>query len=260
MQPQNHGEPILGYYAVPLPATGFVAFNASRAPFSDPDVRRAAALALDRDALAVVWGAIPTDQLLPPSMPGFDDRELYSLNEPALDDARSLMGGRRTRVTMAIGEACDVCRREAEVVRANLAQIGITVRVRELPDPAAAASTPGAKIDLLSLTTPLHHGDPASFLAEMLLREVPPPWLPDGVAREVERLLRLEGSDRRTAAAPLADHLATVDVPLAATRTPIEPSLLAPSLGCRVFPAFGYGVDLAALCLNDKSRSAEGVG
>jgi hypothetical protein len=50
--------------------------------------------------------------------------------------------------------------------------------------------------------------------------------------------------------AALADRLATREAPLAAYLTPVIPTLLSPSLGCRVFPPFGYGVDLASLCLN----------
>ena len=65
------------------PLTGFFAFNASRPPFSDPDVRRAAALAIDREAIAAIWGNAPTDQFLPPVMPGFEDRSCTRWTDPA---------------------------------------------------------------------------------------------------------------------------------------------------------------------------------
>jgi ABC-type transport system substrate-binding protein len=244
---------MLGYYAIPLPATGFLAFNSTRAPFSDPDVRRAAALALNRQALAALWGAVPTDEFLPPPLREFRDRQPSPLSGPDLDGARSLMNGRKRTATMAIEEACDPCRMEAEVVRADLARIGIAVHIREVTDPTAVALTPDAEIDLLSLETPFGYLDPATFLAQMLLGEMPRAWLPDGVTREVERLFRLQGSRRRIAAALLADRLATGDVPIAATRTLIGPHLLAPTLGCREFPPLGYGVDLAGLCLTQGS-------
>lgn len=256
-------EPMLGYYAVPLPATGFVAFNSSRPPFSDPEIRRAAALAIDRAALAALWGAVPTDQFLPPVMPGFHDRKLYALNRSAVQEGQSLVSRPSERAVMAIEEACDTCRQEAEVVRADLRQLGINVRIKEFTDPLAAAWTPGAKIDLLSVATPVAYSmagypsvtspDPASFLGQMFLRNMPRPWLPEGVAARVKAVLSLASRHRRTAATHLADDLATSEVPLAATRTPIEPALLAPTLGCRVFPPFGYGVDLVALCLNQES-------
>lgn len=253
MATEAAGKPILGYYAAPLPATGFVAFNSSRHPFSDPDVRRAAALALDREALAEVWGALPTDQFLAPVLPGFHDRKLYPLNTSVMDGARSLVPRRSGTVTMAIAEACDACRQEAEIVRADLARIGIKVRIKEFPDPVAVSWAPSAQIDLLSISTPVGYSDAASFLAQMLVRSTPRLWLPQGVAAKVKSLLGMEGRHRQIAASLLADQLATKDVPLAATRTPVEPVLLGPGLGCRVFPPFGYGVDLAALCLTPQS-------
>jgi uncharacterized cupredoxin-like copper-binding protein len=49
---------------VPLPHLGYIAFNAGEAPFDDLDVRRVAALAMNRQALAAIWRQLPTDQLL----------------------------------------------------------------------------------------------------------------------------------------------------------------------------------------------------
>jgi hypothetical protein len=37
---------------------------------------------------------------------------------------------------------------------------------------------------------------------------------------------------------------------LAAYSTPQTSEFFTPRLGCRIFPPFGYGVDLAALCLS----------
>ncbi len=57
------------YFASLSPLTGVLAFNTSRPPFSDPDVRRAVALALDRESIAAIWGHVATDQLVPPMLP-----------------------------------------------------------------------------------------------------------------------------------------------------------------------------------------------
>jgi serine/threonine protein kinase/DNA-binding SARP family transcriptional activator/ABC-type transport system substrate-binding protein len=248
------------YYTTPLPLTGFLAFNASRPPFSERDVRRAAALALDREALAAVWGDVSTDQLLAPVMPGFKDRDLYALDGSDVDEARSLVAERTETVVMAVAAGCETCRQEAEVVRADLSQIGITVKIEQFADPLAAARDPAANIDLLGTREPdanidligvgaaLDYTDPASFLEQMLLQDMPRSWLPDGVARQVERLSKLNEAERRAAVA-LADRLATRDVPVAADLTPAIPALLGPRLGCRVFPPLGYGIDIAALCL-----------
>jgi DNA-binding SARP family transcriptional activator/ABC-type transport system substrate-binding protein/outer membrane protein assembly factor BamB len=255
------GEAAPRYYDAPLPVTGFVGFNAGRALFSEPDVRRAAALVVDRNALAAewrdvpsdqllssVWSYVPTDQLLPPVMPGFEDRNLYPLGG-SVEKARLLVDGRTRTAVMAVSTGCDPCRREAGVVRANLAGIGIDVQIRQFPDPFAAAREPDANIDLLGLGTNLYYADSASFLEQMLLQQMPRSWLPKGVASQVEGLSRLDGVERRSAAVALADRLATNEVPVAAAATPVVPVLLGPRLGCPVFSPWGFGIDLAALCL-----------
>jgi hypothetical protein len=54
------------------------------------------------------------------------------------------------------------------------------------------------------------------------------------------------------AAAELADRLVDQDVAVAPYGYDVVTALLSPRLGCRVFPPLGYGIDLAALCLNDE--------
>ena len=65
-------------------------------------------------------------------MPGFEDRELYPSDEMGLEEARALMHGRTVTAVLAIYAGNDHSRQEAEVVQSDLAQIGITVEVKEL--------------------------------------------------------------------------------------------------------------------------------
>jgi len=58
------------YFVTPLPGTRFVDFNASRGIFADPRVRRAAALALNRSALAATWRQSPRTRSCPWRCPG----------------------------------------------------------------------------------------------------------------------------------------------------------------------------------------------
>lgn len=55
-----------------VPTTYFLAFDRRRAPFLEPDARRAVALAVDREALAAVAGglATPATTWVPPNVPG----------------------------------------------------------------------------------------------------------------------------------------------------------------------------------------------
>ncbi len=53
----------------------YIGFNVSQPPFDDPDVRRALAMAIDKDFLAndfLKGLAVPANGILPPGMPGFD--------------------------------------------------------------------------------------------------------------------------------------------------------------------------------------------
>ena len=239
------------YFLTPQTATRFIAFNGSRGIFADARVRRAAALAIDRSALAAAWGALPTDQLLSPALPHYRNRELYPLSA-SIATARTLMEGRAGDALMAIPSRCDQCTKAAHVVRRNLAAVGINVTIRKLEKPGAAIES-GAKFDLLDIRTELPYPDAASFLAHSL-DDLPSGWVPAGVGARVNGVARMSGAGRQAAAASLADRLATVEVPVAAYGTPHTSQVIGPRIGCRVFSPFAYGLDLAAACRTTSSR------
>jgi ABC-type transport system substrate-binding protein len=239
------------YFPTPWPHTGYLALNAHRPAFADPGVRRAAALALDRRALAAVYAQIPTDQLLPPAMPGSELGRPSPPDAPDIAAARALMHGRTFTAVMGIFPDCPVCTQEAQVVQSGLARIGIRVRIEEFDNPWDAASR-GAAIDLIDSGAQLDYSDPAKFLSSMLTETMPATWLPPGVQAEVEDVLGLDGPERVARAAALADRLGTEEVPVVAVGVGVIGEFLSPRLGCRVFPPFGYGVDLAALCTSDQ--------
>jgi class 3 adenylate cyclase/ABC-type transport system substrate-binding protein len=246
------GEEVPSYVPAFWPHMGFIAFNAGRGIFADPEVRRAAALALDRSALAAVYAQTPTDGFLPPSVPGSANPLEGSVPQPDLEEARRLMEGRGGTAVMPVFEGCDVCLTEAQIVRDDLAQTGIDVRIRRLSN-FDVVFEPGARYDLLDWGTDSPYPDAASSLAQMLLRDVPTTWLPPGVREEVERVDDLTGQPRQDAAVRLAHRLETEEVPLIAVGVARFGTVIGPRLDCRVFPPFGYGVDLAALCLAEGS-------
>jgi ABC-type transport system substrate-binding protein len=165
--------------------------------------RGAAALAIDRAAIASVWNQAPTDQLLPPVLPGFADRQFYALRGADADKAEALVHGRRVTVTMAVFKDCAPCSREAEIIRAELGQAGIRVRLKMYDNAFEAAREPGAKIDILDSGTGLEYPDSASFLARMLLEDTPSGWVTEQVRREVAKLSALSSSERQSSAAEL---------------------------------------------------------
>ena len=237
------------YYPTSWAHTGFLAFNTARPTFAEPRIRRAAALALNRAALASVYGQIPTDQIVPPGMPGYVEREFYG-TEPDLDAAAVLTDGRRRSAVMGIFPECPPCKQEAQIVQSNLAEIGIRVTIREFDQPWDAAAR-GAAIDIVDSGADADFADTPRFLSRMLTETMPATWLPPGVQGELEAILRLPEPQRTERATKLAERLATEDVAVAAVGVSVIGEFLSPRLDCRVFPPFGYGVDLAALCLSD---------
>jgi ABC-type oligopeptide transport system substrate-binding subunit len=170
------------------------------------------------------------------------------LTRPDLDRASALMKGRRPTVVMAIYKDCAPCSQEAEAVRAELGRSGIRVRIKEYENAFDAANKPGARIDMLDSEIELDYPDSASFLVRMFRDGTPASWLTAGLRRAVDRLARLSGIERQSAAATLADQLAVGAVPVIPYGNQVQGEFFATDLACRVFPPFSEGVDLAALC------------
>jgi len=160
------------------------------------------------------------------------------------------MHGRRPSVVLAIRAKCDPCREQGRLLRAELGQVGLQVKVKAFEDPGRAASKPGARIDMTDQGLYKSKPDGPSFLDGVFSIAMPHSWMLPEVGRAVERVDRLWGSARQSAAAALADRLVARDVPLIPYGNKVNAEFLAPTLGCRVFPPASSGVDLAALCLN----------
>jgi DNA-binding SARP family transcriptional activator/ABC-type oligopeptide transport system substrate-binding subunit len=237
------------YFLTPEMATRFIAFNSTNGIFADPVVRRAAALALNRVALAAAWGAIPSDQPLSPAFRGYQDRNLYRLS-PSSTTAKELMGGRSGEAVMPIPSQCAPCAESARIVQRDLGAIGIDVSVREVGSLGAALRS-RSRFDLLDLRSDLPYPDPASFLGQ-ILEDVPAEWIPPKVSASVSDVMALNGGRRFAAAASLADRLDHSTVLFTAYGTPETPQFLTPSIGCRVFTPVGNGVDLTHLCPADR--------
>ena len=125
----------------PAPARNldFFLLNTHRPLFRDVRLRRAVNYAIDRRALARIgrgWTTsavptVPTDQYLPPGVPGFKDVGIYPAT-PDLAAARRLAGGRRrTAVLYTCNDS--YCERLAQVVKRNLKAIDIHVAIKAFP-------------------------------------------------------------------------------------------------------------------------------
>jgi len=150
---------------------------------------------------------------------------------------------------MAVQARCTDCLQVAHAVAAQLAPLGIEVRVKTMQDTSAAALRRGP-VDLVESTTSVPYPDGASFLSTMLNRDIPRSWLPPGVRAPVANLASSSGPRRYAAAVTLADNLATGAVPAAAFSVGSMGELFAARIGCETPAPPGSGIDLPALCLS----------
>jgi DNA-binding SARP family transcriptional activator/ABC-type transport system substrate-binding protein len=236
------------YLAEPLPVVHYIAFNAGRSLFANRRLRLGVARALNRGALAQIRDAIPTDQLLPPTAEDYHDRAVFPLDGD-LASARALVHQRRATATMAVQAGCKDCLQVAQAVAAQLAPLGIEVRLRTMQDTSAAAVA-RAPVDLVESTTSVPYPDGASFLSRMLVRDIPRSWLPPGVRARAVDLASSSGHRWYAAAVTLADDLATGAVPAAAFSADSMGELFGGRIGCEISAPPGSGIDLPALCLS----------
>ena len=244
------------FFANPAPGLDMLALNPRRPLFRDLAMRRAVNVALDRPALAAVWGELPTDRYVPPAILPATGRSRYPLSGPDVAAARRLAAGRRGTATLYYcGEAGN--QRVAEIVRANLRPIGIRVRITPSlaclrgHDPKRDA----ADIALVSPSTlaldaagflALAGGDDEKFGGEVLPRG----WgRDDAFLRRLARADALPGAERDAAFAALQEEALEKDAPLAAFSSFVRPEYVAPRIGCRVLQGAYQFLDLGAACV-----------
>lgn len=238
------------WFGAPRLGVDYLALNATRPAFSDPDVRRAVALALDRTALSEVWSAAPTATLITPSVPG-SARIPAPVPAPDLEAALELMNGRTIEVTMQGWPAaweCGPCREFEVVLTGQLQAIGIEVTVVRHPDdyPADALEA-DSEIDLLLFGTGSDVPDPVALIGG--LQDVP--WIGEDNLAELDRLAGLVGEDRIQGAVALAERLADEESLAIPTSYPVFAFFVSERIGCGfVQPAVG-AVDLLSLCVEE---------
>ena len=240
------------WYGAARLGVDYLALNPTRPAFSDPSVRRAVALALDRAAISSIWVTGPSADLLVPSVPGSSDGPVAL---PDLEAARALMGGRTFDVTMMgfpTAWGCGACRNFEVAVTGQLKAIGITVTVRH-PDEdyPADALEPGSDIDLLNLGSGTDVPDPLALLGGLHEN----PWIGEANLDELDRLEGLNGRARIAGAVAFARMLVDEQALVLPTGYPVFAFFISDGLGCGfVQPAIG-AVDLLSLCVRDEAAA-----
>ncbi len=250
------------FFLTPTLSTGRLWMNTSRGIFRDTRLRRAVNHALDRPPMAKQLGPFlgrPSDQYLSPAMPGFRNEQIYPLARPDLAQAKALARGRGGRAMLW---TCNlpICLAKAEIIRRNLAPLGIQVVVKSdfpIGGAGAAASRRGARFDLIPFTSTVDLADPGNFLRSLfdgtLIRDTGNTnlsYLDDPVVNaRLARADRLSGRARERAFGRIASDLARDQAPIAVFSQPYQAEFVSERLGCLIHqPAFG-GLNLAALCI-----------
>ena len=144
------------FFVVPTPGSiRMFALNASRPLFkANVELRQAINFAVDRRALTRELGTYAgtvTDQYLPSTMPGHVRASIYPLSRPDLNKARALANGNRRSgkaVLYTLDGPVDLA--QAEILKRNLAAIGITLEIQRFPIALLfqKLSTPGEPFDI----------------------------------------------------------------------------------------------------------------
>ena len=250
------------YFVNPKLGLAYLALNTSRPLFSDVRLRKAVNYAIDRRALARQgnlgtgpFPSVPTDQYLPPAMPGASATALYP---PSGDIQRARRLAPNAHGT-AVLYTCnfEFCRHQARVIRANLAALGLDVDVKEFPPNVmfGKASTKGEPYDIIIAQWGADWADPSTFLNAQLGQPITPRgnanlayFVDPRFARKLERVARLSGPARYAAYEALSVELARDAAPWVVFATGTARDFFSARLGCQVFHPF-YGIDLGRLCI-----------
>ena len=255
------------YFINPQPSLGYLALNTSRPLFSNVRLRKAVNYAIDRRALAErghlrlggEFPIIPTDQYLPPTMPGASHAPLY----PPGGDIRAARRLAPNAHGTAVLYTCTFrfCRQQARVIKSNLKALGLEVDIREFQfdELFERAGRPGEPFDMLTAIWFADYADPADFLNVLLHQEIRPKgnlnhsyFVDKGFARKLDRLADLSGEARYNGYRALSVELARDDAPWVAYATGASRDLFAGRIGCQIFHPV-YGMDLGALCIRGRS-------
>jgi SARP family transcriptional regulator, regulator of embCAB operon len=252
------------YFVNPALGERWLHMNTSRPLFSNVRLRRAVSYAIDRAALVAQGRRFaevnpfnagkPTDDFLPPLVAGARDFHVYPFH-PDLRRARQL-AGHVHRIAVMYTPNLPPWQQEAQIIRHDLAPLGIDVQVKEFPigEFFGRLARPGEPFDLAVSGYALGT-DPAQDLVDFdgsTIRRTGSQNFSyfDNARfdRELRAAGRLSGPRRYRAFARLELELERDLVPAAAFATDASRDFFSARIGCQLYQPV-MGIDLAALCL-----------
>jgi peptide/nickel transport system substrate-binding protein len=244
------------FFVNPSLGLRYLVLNASRPLFANADLRRAVNYAIDRPALAAdagAYGLLPTDQILPPGMPGFADADIYPLAGPNLGHAAALAAGSVPATAELYTCLSALCQAIAGHVRDELAPLGLTVNVHSFGriEELAREQTPGEPFDIAVEGWVADYDDPFDMLnvlirggSSMNLGHFDDPFW-NG---ELDAASLLTGTARAQAYADIDVGVMQTAAPMAPIGTINSRDFFSQRIGCQTYSP-PFGMSIAALCL-----------
>jgi peptide/nickel transport system substrate-binding protein len=253
------------YFTSTLLNLDYIVLNSKRPLFRDARLRRAVNYAVDRAALSSAGGVgtpastgyaeRPTDQYLPPGIPGFSDAHVYPLSgDPQA--ARRLTGGRHYT---ALLYTCNTapCARRTQILKTDLAAVGIDVVAANTATlnvmlTGALLTKKGVPWDIaLAAGWNADYPDPSDFLNILLVGGAAGSALPfsdAGFVRRASAVAALSGPRRYLVYGKFDVETTRDYAPWIPVGNAIAQDFFSKRIGCQVYQPV-YGIDLAALCL-----------
>ena len=244
-----------------LVETDYIALNTKYGAFKDASLRKAVNFAIDRRALVRQLGAYagrPTDQVLPPNMPGFRDVQLYPLEGPDVAKAKQLAGNTNAKVTLW-GPQDPATQNQVTIVQQNLKKIGLEVDARLFPFDVLIGKiiNPSPDYDMVLIGWVEDFPDPSDFLNVLLSGNSIQPKANNNLAlfddptftARLEAASKLTGRKRLEAYAKLDADIMRDAAPWIPIANRTQREFVSKRVGCYVAQG-AYGLmDLAAACL-----------
>ena len=246
------------FFSYPTNFVAYLALNTERPLLSSRQMRRAVNYAIDRPALARVptGGAVsgqPIDQHIPQGVRGFSDAQVYPLDGPDLSAAKRLaadVGGRAVMYTCTDA----ACRSRADIVRANLEEIGVEVEIKQFSTADLYTHLlfrSDEPWDIADVSWLGDYGDPFENINVLFspVKGIQFGGFDDPhFQRRMEMTASLTGPQRYRAYARLDADLARENPPAAPYAVETKDYFFSSRIGCQVNQPV-YGLALGTLCI-----------
>jgi ABC-type transport system substrate-binding protein len=248
------------YYAHSGMNVTYLALNTSRGIFKNASMRKAVNYATDRRAIISQAGYLAgtaTDQVLPPTMRGFQNAKVYPVGPPNVARAKALAGAGGKAVLYT--DNTPTSTNQAELVQAFLKQVGIDVEVKRFEFGVLTSKIGVLKepYDIVLIGWFADYADPYDFINVLLSGDTLAPDNNVNNARfddptfnkRMDNAANLSGAARYAAYGKLDVDLMRIAAPWASVYNGNVREFVSTKVGCYLYQPVFAGMDLAAACL-----------